>query len=232
MPLTKTQEAVLAVLTELENAGIRAVTTTTLAKFLYLLDYYQAKETQGQTLTNTQWRFMHFGPYAASVPADFGALRDLGFVNETAGENVQQDYYLFSLAEGAERRTFEAVGLIKRAAANLRPQLREFASNLPRLLNFVYFQTEPMEEARPEEVLDFGLCRRDHFSETKPIQLRRLSNDAIQAYRARLAERRTARAKRPSLQWEGPFDEVYAQGMAYLDDQLENASGKGGTLAL
>lgn len=232
MQLTKTQEVVLAVLSELESAGFRSVTTTTLAKFLYLADYHQAKETQGQTLTGTEWRFLHFGPYAASFATELDALRDLGLVNETAGTSVQKDYYLFTLPEGVERRTLEAVGLIKRAATNLRLQLREFATNLPRLLNFVYFQTEPMEEVRPEEVLDFSLCRRDLFSETKPVELRKLPADAIRAYREKLADRRATKARRQAFLWEGPFDEVYAQGMAYLDDELEDASGKGGTLTL
>lgn len=233
MALSKTQEAILAVLTELQDAGFRATTTTSLVKFVYLLDYSFAKESAGKTLTETAWTFSHFGPYAATVSADLDGLIRLGLVDEQAGQSRDKDYYLYQIGADVAKRTFEAIGLVNRAASRLRQFLRDFASDQSKLLNFVYFHTEPMEDARPEERLDFSACRQDLFAETRPVQLKALPAEAVKAYKTKLEERRKQRQKVEAIRWEGPYDDLYIQSMQWLDEELDaSAVGKAGTLHL
>lgn len=231
MALNKTQEVILAILSEAEEQGLRALTTTALVKFVYLVDYANAKETNGQTLTNSAWRFLHFGPFDAALPNELEVLVDRGYLSERTSDRADKDYYVFSLTEGVARRSLASIGLANRAITRVQQYLRKYSGDLNKLLNFVYYETEPMEEAPPNGALDFTLCRSDTFQETKPIPLNQLLKSSIEAYRVRLTELQAARLERPRVKWEGVYDEVYEQAMRWLDDEdRENGVGNSGIL--
>lgn len=67
LKLDKAQEVVLAILSELEESGITTLMLTSLVKFVYLVDYSNAKESGGNTLTASKWHFLHFGPFDSAV---------------------------------------------------------------------------------------------------------------------------------------------------------------------
>lgn len=137
------------------------------------------------------------------------------------------------IGAGVAGRTLEDVGVTNRAQFRVRQFLRELAGDQAKLLNFVYFHTEPMEDAVPQSVLDFSSCRSDVYQQLKPVVMRPLPPEEIKKFRAKLFNRRRTRTTRRTIQWEGPYDEVYAQAMRYLDeDEDKEAAGKKGVLKL
>lgn len=235
--LGKAQELILAILSELEESGIRAQTLTSLVKFVYLVDYSVAKETGGLTHTSLDWRFLHFGPFDAAVMRDIDTLESLGRLNRISGGGTSKDYQLYSLNESISRFTLEAVGVTKRAAMRAREYFQEYASDQSKLLNFVYFETEPMEAAEPEQVLDFSLCRADKWQDVKPLKATPIPSGALKTFRERLAARHAAEdARRTSpIVWHGQYDAMYHDAMARLDATGkfgDNLAGSSAILAL
>jgi len=153
-------------------------------------------------------------------------LEHLGWVNRQSGGGTDKDYQLYSLAESVTRRTLESVGLTVRAAARVRQYLQEYARDQSKLLNFVYFQTEPMADAAPEALLDFSSCRADKWQDIKPLKANPIPAGALKAYRERIAARHAAEEARAAnpIVWEGQYDDVYQRAMEMLDatDGLHN----------
>lgn len=236
MKLDKAQEVVLAILSELEESGIAALTLTSLVKFVYLVDYSHAKETGGETLTVSKWHFLHFGPFDSGLMKGIDVLEVQHLIERKSGGGTTKDYQLYSLGKSVARRSLESIGLPAHGAARVRQYLQEFARDQSKLLNFVYFKTEPMEAATPGALLDFTDCRADKWQDVKPLKAQPIPPAALQAYKDRLAERRADEAakRRQPIVWEGPFDDVYQRAMALLDSQGpgDKIDGGAGILAL
>jgi hypothetical protein len=235
--MTKAQDTIVAILSELEESGIRSTMVTSLVKFVYLVDYAQAKASSGNTLTGLAWRFLHFGPFDAALMDDLEALDARHVVQSKSGGGTDKDYQLYSLAEHVQRTTLESLGLAKGVVSRVRQYLQEYAQDQAKLLNFVYFRTEPMESAQPEAVLDFSVCRSDTWQEIKPIKAAPIPPAALKAFRERVAARRAAEdaRKRPPIVWQGQFDDTYFSAMALLDADEGvpvDAAGKSGILML
>jgi hypothetical protein len=232
--LNKAQEVVLAILSELEESGIRALPLTSLVKFVYLVDYWHAKESAGATLTALKWCFLHFGPFDGAVVSAINGLEHVGWLNNQTGGGTSKDYQLFSLAASITRRTLQSVGLSARAATNVRQLLQQFGRDQAKLLNFVYYQTEPMENAAPGDLLEFTACRADKWQDIKPIAAKPIPSDALKAYRARVAARQAAEdAKaRDPIVWQGMYDDVYDSAMALLNDTTGVQDNLGGRTAI
>jgi hypothetical protein len=234
--MTKSQETIIAILSELEESGIRSLTVTSLVKFVYLVDYAQAKSNAGATFTDLHWRFLHFGPFDGAVMDDLTVLDSRRALDLVNGGDTQRDYQIYQLTESVTRKTLEAIGVTKRAAGMVKQWLQSYARDQSKLLNFVYYDTEPMAEAQPQDLLDFSVCRADNWKDIKPIAAKPLPAAAVKAYRERLAARnlREAAQKRPPIVWEGAFDEAYHRAMAILDSDDGGAMtiGNSGVLVL
>jgi hypothetical protein len=235
--LNKAQEVILAVLSELEESGVRTLTLTSLVKFVYLVDYWHAKESAGTTLTSLNWRFQHFGPFDGAVMDAIDGLERIHWLDNQSGGGTSKDYQLYSLAASITRRTLQAIGLSARAAANVRQLLQQLGRDQAKLLNFVYYQTEPMENAEPGALLEFATCRPDRWQDIKPIAAKPIPSSALKAYRERIAARQAAEdaKRRPPIVWQGAYDDVYVSAMAMLDDESglqENLGGRTAILAL
>lgn len=236
-PLNKAQEVILAVLSELEESGVHTLTLTSLVKFVYLVDYWHAKETSGLTLTSLNWRFQHFGPFDGAVMDAIDGLERVHWLDNQSGGGTSKDYQLYSLASSITRRTLQAIGLSARAAANVRQLLQQFGRDQAKLLNFVYYQTEPMENAEPGSVLEFTTCRPDRWQDIKPIAAKAIHSDALRAYRERVAARQAAEdaKRRAPIVWQGAYDDVYETAMTMLDEASglqDNLGGRTAILAL
>lgn len=232
--LNKPQEVVLAILSELEESGVRALPLTSLVKFVYLVDYWNAKESGGTTLTDLNWRFLHFGPFDGAVMDAIDGLEHIGWLNSQTGGGTSKDYQLLSLAASVTRRALQSIGLSTRAATNVRLLLQQFGRDQSKLLNFVYFQTEPMENAEPGAVLEFATCRADKWQDIKPMASKPIPSNALAAFRARVAARQAAEdAKvRKPIVWQGAYDDVYDSAMALLDDAAGVQDNLGGRIAV
>lgn len=209
--------AILAILLEAEQAGVGKLLRTTLMKYLYLLDVYVAEETEGQTWCETSWGFHHFGPYSAVLADEIDRLADRSLIQTVSGGGAAKDYFLYSLGEWSTAKSFETLGLSSNVRLKMSGSIREYRNSLPDLLNTVYFRTAPMANARPGDDLDFSDCRLLSFSSIKPIKMKPIDSKASAQLLRRLEARALAKKHMiGKVVWEGPYDDVYSQGIAEL----------------
>ncbi len=164
--------------------GIK-LTTNRLVKFVYLADLYQARLKDGKTLTGFPWRFIYYGPYcrqAGQVIDD--AAREGVICKETFDSKYAVDkvYNLFSCkdtdAEDLEEQFH--IGVI----GQLQEVIKKFGEDTPQLLDYVYFDSEPMKDAKKGDLLDFSTAKRPEIG--KPVKLKKLTPDAIKLAREKI----------------------------------------------
>jgi hypothetical protein len=123
------------------------------------------------------WRFLHYGPYA----------------NELAEPLNHPDMEVLEDGERRARRFEFDPEELEATSTELPEDLRSLASRLVRqwgdaniysLLDYVYFDTEPMENARRGEVLDFSNL-------TRPVTLAKtaFNEKQVEVLRTRLRAR-------------------------------------------
>lgn len=216
-PQNRTPEAcLLAILSLAMEADIKSLTRTELVKYLYLLDVYVAEETSGTTWTEVEWQFYHYGPYATAVASSLDGLVNKSFVQEVPIQSNTKDGFLYSLSDWKSTNSFEGFDeLPKGAVIKLKQAIRDFDKQLPKLLNFVYFKTEPMSVARPGEVLDFSMCRKFEISSVKPIAMKPINREKAKLLKQKHAESIAKKNEKLSqIVWGGEYDEVYFQALA------------------
>lgn len=209
-------ETILAILAHARESGHSRLTTTALVKFAYLVDYFTAVETNGRPFTATPWQFLHFGPYHSSVSTVIESLVGSGAIDESSGGSTDKDYYLFSLASHKSAPNLDELGVPPNARMELVNKFRECATDLTKLLNFVYYHTEPMQDIKPRQTLSFSGCEKVPWQSIRPVAMNKISPDKLSAYRAMLAERKSQPEAAP-IHWEGKYDEVYFGALAELD---------------
>lgn len=155
---------------------------TRLVKLLYLSDLEWRRTHQGTPLTDLRWRFLHFGPYANELGEILGGP-DVEIVELRSGRQAR--HFAFD-AETLK----EPMGLPEEVVSTVARLVKEWGdANLNQLLDYVYFDTEPMENAVRGEFLDFSNLR----PPSRTVALT-LDPKKIGALRARIRERTKALA--------------------------------------
>ncbi len=208
----------LAILREAKSQDAAPILRTTLVKFLYLLDVYTAEENEGAHVSGIEWRFYHFGPFSDQVATTLDTLasRKLIFADSRGMTEGDNEYVLYSLNSS---RAFDlrGLGISGSIQRRIHSDLKRYARDLSRLLDYVYFRTTPMADAQPGDVLDFSDCRKAQFDDVKPIQMQKLRPKAIKETRYKLRELMNARKARSAFE-HGPYDEVYFSGLDMMDE--------------
>ena len=199
---------------ELSDRGI-GFGKTKLVKLVYLVDVenYRARR---RTLTGAEWVFHHYGPYAFEIDA---ALAELAFDMPRESVQTAGGYAAIALKpmSGVKSRLGEHVKT---------PELRLVnriigdwgETELNPLLDYVYFDTEPMKDAARGETLDFSKIPR------RPRRPRAatgvgVSEDRLNEYRKRFQAAKAARAKtRRPLDPPPRFDRVYQEALARMNE--------------
>ena len=161
--------------------GIR-LTTNRLVKFIYLTDLYHARLKSGQTLTGFPWRFIYYGPYCGEAMQCIDqAVHENLICKQTFDSHFGEDkeYNLFTCkdedAEKIERSIH--IGIL----GQIQKAIRAFGDDTPQLLDHVYFDTEPMANAKKGDLLNFYKAKRPE--QIKRVKLKKLSPDAIKLAR-------------------------------------------------
>jgi hypothetical protein len=149
---------------------------TRVVKIIYLADL-EWRRRHGEPLSNIEWRFLHFGPYAYEFVPVLGDP-DME-VAEFQGKTARR--FVFDPAELEVQRVSEEISGIIR---NLVKQWGD--ADINRLLDYVYFETEPMENARRGDVLDFSTIR-PPMTQVQP----KFDTAKIKALRSRLKDQVT-----------------------------------------
>jgi hypothetical protein len=217
-----------------EDPGNREVGPIHLLKYVYLGDLAYAETHKGETFTGAPWRFHHFGPWAVEV---FQRIEPV--VNAVGASQrritrpkLEDDYLRWTLVDD---ELFEYLnGLLPyEMAVAIRRAVHEFGDDTSGLLHQVY-RTRPMLKAAPGELLSFTLQEQeapDVVRETGPHydvephcpskREQEIRRSAMQAIRERVQARLTrkkARARRPVGYTPPRYDEVFFDGLKWLDD--------------
>ena len=196
------------------------LSTISLVKYLYLADLYYAEETGGQTITGLPWIFYHYGPYCTdSFRVIEEAVRH-GVIN---AKNYESKY-----EEGAEYKWYYTVDanapkldIPTHVWLSLSSAIARF-EDTPALMNYVYFETAPMQQAKEEALLDFSVARK--VKPETPIVMNKLSEKKIRKAHDMLSRIRQRRIKNSAISSTGRvpiYDETYYKFTKTLDDECE-----------
>lgn len=214
-----TEEAKLlvrAILTRIKERDGSA-NKTKLLKLLYLADLENFRA-EGRTLTGFDWIFYQYGPWAAQYD---------GLLDQLAAENlIKMDKWAASELEGTRIEITESAGfgkVIKSTTALMRAQryVDTWADkSVGSLLDYVYFETEPMLAAEKGQRLDFtkvqkqppALYRRTP-STPDPKQLRSIKEKFMKLRQSLEAQRE----KSHSAYKDAPHDQVFTDALLELN---------------
>ena len=135
------------------------LTTVRIVKCLYLADLYHARLFGGETFTKFPWAFVYYGPYCREAMGSIEDARLQGLIASQTYESKYQnkDYALFSCHDERYeelRRTFPIPML-----SELQSRIKKFGDDTAQLLDYVYFETEPMMDVKKGDRLDFSKAR-------------------------------------------------------------------------
>jgi hypothetical protein len=197
-----------------------APTRTRLVKFLYLADLQHARYKGGETLTTWRWYTGPFGPVAVEALQLFdqgvreGWLRQwaVGGDDEAESDRRAVGYDLPEQDESLHEAMPPLLGKV-------REWMKRYGDSTPNLLRFVYGDTEPMQNVREGEVLNFSRARPlgpGPAVQSAPLprkQVKRL-DDLVARLRAEYSAARAASAGFA----DGPRDAAYLEGVPTDDD--------------
>lgn len=155
--------------------GMASPAATRLVKLVYLADLEWRRLHSGEPLAKLTWRFWHFGPYAVELASILGGP-DVEKTEFEAGKVCHQVTF-----EPEELEIAQVPNELARLLAGLVKAWGD--ADLNTLLDYVYFDTEPMERAERGQLLDFSMLRRPAQS----TQLK-LDQQKLKDLRERLSE--------------------------------------------
>lgn len=198
-----------------------------LIKYVYLADLAYAERNDGALYTGLRWTFYRFGPWSQEANARLEpALSAIHADRRTFESDLgdRDDWVRWWKRDGSLLAKVQAE-LPAAIASRLKLEIHRFRKDTPSLLDHVY-KTAPMLGAAPNEVLDFSAAlKRERSADQSPLAtLENLSEKKKKKLREGLRilrENRKARSPR-SEGWVVPpeprYDEIYEQGMAWLEE--------------
>ena len=210
------RDVVLAILTRVREQE-RSVNKTKLLKLLYLADIEHYRK-HSKTLTGFDWIFYWYGPWAAEYDE---LLVDLERTDSIEIEPWDKDELTGFRIRLSESRDLNTVIADADEYYRIQRVIDTWADrSLPDLLNYVYFETEPMIGAVTEQPLSF-----ESISKEPPKLYRRSSSGtdakALNRLRSRMlkyqAEFETQR-HRVLASFRAPvYDDVYVAALNELN---------------
>lgn len=226
------EDSLLLLLKIAKEADIQCLTKTELVKYLYLLDVYVACEQSGTKWTDVEWKFLHFGPFSPQVSIAIEGLTAKSFINETAISSQDREGYLYRLSDWKIPKSFEELGISNSVFSKMNELIRRFRDDLYSLLQFTYFETPPMRDAVPEQLLTFEDCVKYNFKSFLPVKMKQLDNNKLAVARQKIKQLLSKQPAKHSISWEGKFDEIYYDSMKYFETGSEISSGISGKIHL
>jgi hypothetical protein len=198
----------------------RPVSRIRLMKFLYLADVHFYAQRR-RLATGYRWKFYHYGPYAAEAQNDIDECVNLGLLGcdvlQRADDAGDVSLYRAYGTDPAIHERFSAT-LDTVLACEIQ---RWVGAELNTFLDYVYFDTAPMREARRGEYLRFD-------ETTFPVDVVRepaaerpkkyASRETRKAYQRFLESRRAEKAKVP-VPRDAIVDEAFDEAVRLLDAQ-------------
>lgn len=201
------------------------LTTVRLVKFVYLADLYYARKTGGATLTGFPWAFVYYGPYCSEVMVAIDNAVSVGTISRQTYESRYADnkeYHLFTSRDQEADKLEDQFPL--QVVSPLKSAIRKYGDDTASLLDYVYFETEPMMgQVVKGDVLDFSRARNVQID--KPAQLKRLSRAKIARARehlenlSRKMNEGRQRLAEESARTERFLDDVYFRALEQMNGE-------------
>lgn len=207
------KELALAILTRIEERE-GAANRTKLLKLMYLADIENYRAT-GETLTGFDWIFYLYGPWSAEYDALLEQLEAEGSINLEKWSAGTVEGERVSIRT---RIPLDTIGLSTRAFLRAQRLIDTWAdSAIPKLLDYVYFQTEPMQDAEKMKPLDFK-----KVSKEPPTLYKRLSSGTPSGEIQRLRRKFSAvqsHGDEPLAFESAPYDDTFVDAMAVFEQE-------------
>ena len=171
---------------------------TALVKLVYLADLEHYR-TYGRRITDLHWMFYHYGPYAVELES---AINDNIFVR-VFGQRQTGYRFSTSAERGEIQRRFndEYDSATRRTVDRIVEEWGLEPLNI--LLDYVYFETEPMQDVERGQSLDFSTVERVDRTVNASVHL-----TFPDGFLADLRAQRDQRRKAPGSELEVPNDEI------------------------
>lgn len=201
-----------------------ALTTVRLVKFIYLADVYHARWNNGQQFTNLPWSFVYYGPYCSEVMREIDEVVSAGYIKRASFESKydgSKDFNLFTCKD-EDSETFRTK-LPLAIVSELREAIKQYGDETGALLDYVYFDTEPMSNAKKGDILDFSRAERPERVEQ--IKLGKLSKEEIKKAKEHVLrmKQRFDEGRRnlylDTIETNRFKDDVYDNALEYMDEE-------------
>ena len=188
-----------------------SLTTIRLVKLLYLSDYYWAQYNNGETYTGWPWRFHHYGPYCYESLEAIEEATKKGYIEKIKYESkFDNDYNLFKCFKEPENLPPTIL------RGKLEEAVDKWGDNTYELLDYVYFDTEPMIKAKKGEHLNFSGIT--YPKKIKQLKTKKLSKENIK--KGKEIINKLKKKIKPTVSGPKPiYDELYYKAVKLLDDE-------------
>lgn len=201
------------------------LTTLRLVKFLYLADLFYARGHSGKILTNFPWAFVDYGPYCHNAMTAIKSAELIGIICKRSYESKfseDETYNIFycskniDLDEIEDKLPFEVIAPLKAA-------IKKYGDDTPLLLDHVYFETEPMENARKGELLDFSKAR--PLPQVTTVKLNKIPKEQIKLAKEqikslhRIFSEGRLRLEREHVEEKRLKDDLYYQALEMMEEE-------------
>jgi hypothetical protein len=189
---------------------------------MYLADLYHARWSGGGTFTKFPWAFVYYGPYCreAMTGIDDATLEGLIARQTYESKFTDKDYAVFTCHDdGYEelRRSFPITMITE-----LQYRIKKYGDDTAQLLDHVYFETEPMLDAKKGDLLDFSKAKIQRFD--PPMETLKIPQNDITQIKAHIknlgnkfktAKENLAKDNRETEKWK---DDLYLQALNSFEE--------------
>jgi len=214
MDIPSTEKLIGAIVTWVVDEG-SYVTKTKLLKLLYLFDveYYR---THRRTFTGFSWKFYHLGPWAAEFdPALDRLVTKAALLQQRSNSEFESSFY-----KVAERSDPHEPFCNVKDEQILRGVLRTWGTrSTGEILDYVYFQTPPMEAGSRNAPLDFSVIqphKPSAYSRSSSGRTRAEIQKLRAAFEAQQVQRKSVQNE-PFLFTPPKYDQDYLDAVAKLE---------------
>lgn len=197
------------------------LTTIQLVKYLYLADLYHARYHDGETITHFPWAFIYYGPYCSEAWQSIEDASSIGVISKLTYESrfSDKDFNLFVCRDinyEELKRMFPKV-----VTSELQGVIKKYDNDTAQLLDYVYFETEPMTNVNKGDLLDFARAKKPRLDYS--VNTPNLSKDdinKIKYHASRLGDRfKSAREKNleDRKKLDKFKDDIYYNALKYFD---------------
>jgi len=174
------KDVLLQILLEAQGKEL-SLGKTQLIKLLYLVEVEHYRET-GERLTDLDWIFYLYGPYAYELEE---ILADRIFEREDLKTGSERDFIRFRIGE--PRRAYQTF-VDTKLSLTVKRIVGDWGNRrLSELLDYIYFQTEPMQRVKGRgERLDFETISRAPQEPVYPISASKDARKRVEDLRERL----------------------------------------------